>query len=46
MGNAIVISAGFVAFGMIHFSATKIFITLLRVKQEADMANSKTNQPQ
>jgi hypothetical protein len=42
--TGILISAGCVAFGMILSLPTKMFITFLLVKREADMANSK-NKP-
>ena len=41
--TGIVISAGFVAFGMILSLPTKMFITFLLVKREADMVNLKGN---
>ena len=43
--TGIVISAGCVAFGMILSLPTKMFITFLLVKREADMAKHKTNIP-
>jgi hypothetical protein len=43
--TGILISAGCVAFGMIFSLPTKIFITFLLVKREANMANTKANQP-
>ena len=43
--TGIVISAGFVAFGMILSLPTKMFITFLLVKREADMVNLKGNRP-
>jgi hypothetical protein len=41
----IVSIAGFVAFGMILFLPTKIFITFLLMKREADMAAQKAKHP-
>ena len=43
--TGILISAGCVAFGMILSLPTKIFITFLLVKREANMANTKANLP-
>lgn len=43
--TGILISAGCVAFGMILSLPTKIFITFLLVKREADMANHKIKLP-
>ena len=40
--TGIVISAAFVAFGMILSLPTKMFITFLLVKREADMSKPKT----
>ena len=40
--TGILISAAFVAFGMILSLPTKMFITLLLVKREADMSKPKT----
>lgn len=41
--TGIIISAGCVAFGMILSLPTKMFITFLLVKREADMANLKSH---
>ena len=40
--TGILISAAFVAFGMILSLPTKMFITFLLVKREADMSKPKT----
>lgn len=40
--TGIIISAGCVAFGMILSLPTKMFMTLLLVKREADIANHKS----